>query len=95
MVAESCARAAGGAVTPGSAATVQRLRALMESEVAWARAHEAFARVLVRQVLSGDPRFHAQVLQAAAPFVSAVTAVLADGVERGDIRADVPVAQLA
>lgn len=96
VVAESCARAAGGgAMVPRSAATPERLRALLESEVAWAREHEAFARVLVRQVLSGDPRFHGQVLEAAAPFVSAVTAVLADGAGRGEIRADVPAAQLA
>jgi AcrR family transcriptional regulator len=95
VVEEACARAVGSAAADASAATSQRLRAAMESLVAWARADEAFARVLVRQVLSGDPRFHGRVLEAAAPFVSAVTAILADGVERGDIGTDVPVAQLA
>ncbi len=96
VVSESCERAAAGARSvPAEAPTRVRLRAVVESDVAWAREHDAFARVLVRQALSGDPRFHARVLEAATPFVEAVEAILASGVERGEIRADVPLAQLA
>ncbi len=96
VVTESCERAAAGArAVRRDAPTVQRLRALVESDVGWAREHEAFARVLVRQALSGDPRFHPRVLEAAAPFLSAVVDVLADGADRGEIRDDVPAVQLA
>ena len=49
----------------------ERLRAILESDVAWVREHEDFARVLVREALAGDPRF-SPTLAAAAPFVERV-----------------------
>lgn len=80
---------------PPDAPTRDRLRALVKSDIRWACEHEAFARVLVREALSGDPRFTPQILEAASPWLAKLTEVLEAGVERGEIRGDVPVDQLA
>jgi TetR/AcrR family transcriptional regulator len=96
VVEEACELAAAGAgeVSP-EAPTRERLRAALASDVEWARVHEAFARVLVREVLTPNPRFYPRVLEAAAPFISRVREILADGVGRGEVRADIPVEELA
>jgi hypothetical protein len=80
---------------PADAPTAQRLEAILESDVEWVRDHEDFARVLVREALAGDPRFQPALVEAAAPFVGRVVEILADGVERGEVRADLEVDQLA
>jgi AcrR family transcriptional regulator len=96
VVEEACELAAAGAgEVPAEASTRERLRATLASDVEWARAHEDFARVLVREVLTPNPRFYPRVLEAAAPFLSRVQEILADGVRRGEVRADVPVGELA
>jgi AcrR family transcriptional regulator len=96
VVAEASARAAAGAGAPNDdATTADRLTALLESDVAWVREHEEFARVLVREALAGDPRFQPQVLEAAAPFVEPVKRIIAAAVERGELRDDLAVDQLA
>jgi TetR/AcrR family transcriptional regulator len=96
VVEEACELAAAGAreVSP-EAPTRERLRAALASDVEWARAHEAFARVLVREVLTPNPRLYPRVLEAAAPFISRVREILADGVGRGEVRADIAVEELA
>lgn len=96
VVEEACARAAEGARSVAAdALTAERLRAVLASDVEWVRRDETFARVLVREALSADPRFYSEILAAAAPFVERVAEVLADGAERGEVRADIPVEQLA
>ncbi len=96
VVEEACELAAAGArEVPAAAPTRERLRAVLASDVEWARAHDAFARVLVRQALTPDPRFYPRVLEAATPFISRVEEILADGVERGEVRGDIPVGELA
>lgn len=96
VVEEASARAAAGAtMVPSDAPTAQRLEAILESDVEWVRGHEAFARVLVREALAGDPRFQPELVRAAAPFVERVAEILADGLERGEVRDDVAVGELA
>lgn len=96
VVAEASAQTATGAGTvPGDAPVAERLRAILESDVAWVREHEDFARVLVREALAGDPRFQPEILEAAAPFVERVAEIVAAGVERGEVRDDLPVDRLA
>jgi AcrR family transcriptional regulator len=96
VVEEACELAAAGSSTaPADAATRERLRAALASDVEWARTHEPFARVLVREVLSANPQFYPRVLEAAAPFISRVREILADGVARGEIRSDLAPAELA
>ena len=96
VVEEACARAAEGAATVAAhVSTAERLRAVLASDVEWVGRDEDFARVLVREALSADPRFYSKILAAAAPFVGRVAEVLADGAERGEVRGDVAVEQLA
>jgi AcrR family transcriptional regulator len=87
--------AAGGRALDESAPTAERLRAILESDVEWVRDHEDFARVLVREALAGDPRHQAGIVAAAAPFVERVSEIIGTGIERGEIRADLDVGQLA
>jgi len=96
VVEEACGLAADGATeVSADAPTRERLRAVLASDVEWARAHEAFARVLVREVLTPNPRFYPRVLEAAAPFITRIREILAAGVARGEVRADIPVDELA
>jgi AcrR family transcriptional regulator len=96
VVEEACARAAEGDETvPGDASTRRRLRGLLASDIEWVRQDEDFARVLVREALTADRRFYAEIVAAAAPFIERVAEVLADGVARGEVRGDVSVEQLA
>lgn len=96
VVQEACERVAHRSdQVPSSAPTRERLRAAVASEVEWARNNEAFARVLVRESLVGDPRILPQIEAAAAPFISHVAGILADGIEHGEVRDDVPIGELA
>jgi AcrR family transcriptional regulator len=96
VVREACERVTrrSGQV-PSSAPTRSRLLAAVSSDLEWARDNDAFARVLVRESLAGDGRFLPQIEQAAAPYIAHVARILQDGVERGEIRGDVPVSELA
>jgi TetR/AcrR family transcriptional regulator len=96
VVQQACRLAAEGAEDlPHEASTRDRLRAVLASDVAWAREHEAFARVLVREVITADPRFYPQVIEAAAPFIDRVRSIFADGVRRGEIRPEPPPEEMA
>jgi len=96
VVEEASTRAAVGAGGVSvEAPTAERLRAILESDVDWVREHEDFARVLVREVLAGDPRFQPELIEAAAPFVERVAEIIAVGVKRGEVRDDLAVDQLA
>lgn len=95
VVEEACELAVAGAADDAGAPTRERLRAVLAADVEWARSYEPFARVLVREVLTPNPRFYPRVLEAAAPFISRVREILADGVRRGEVRADVAVEELA
>ncbi len=96
VVEQACAWAAGSAADPGPDAPArERLRALIASDMAWAGEHEAFARVLVRELFAGKPEMYGRVLEAAAPYIERVGEVLRDGIARGEVRADVPAGELA
>ncbi len=96
VVEEACRLAVEGAERlPPEASTREQLLAVLASDVAWAREHEAFARVLIREVLTADPRFYPRVIEAAGPFIDRVRAILADGVARGEVRPDPPPEELA
>jgi AcrR family transcriptional regulator len=96
VVEEACRRTAADSDDPGPGTpTRERLRALVRADVAWAAEHEPFARVLVREVFSGEPELYARVVEAAAPYVGRVVEVLRDGVDRGEVGVDRPVEQLA
>lgn len=96
VIQEACQQVARRSdQVPASASTRERLLAAVTSDLDWARGNEAFARVLIRELLAGDPRFLPQIEDAALPYTSHVAQILQDGVERGEIRGDVPVGELA
>lgn len=96
VVREASAQAAAGVgAVPDEAPTAERLMAILESDAQWVRDHEDFARVLVREALAGDPRFQPEIVEAAAPFVERVAEIMAAGVERGEVRDDLAVDELA
>lgn len=96
VIEEAAERAAAGALSvPAGASTRERLRRIFESDVQWVRESEPFARVLIPEALAGDPRLHPRIVAAAAPFIGRVEEILREGVERGDIRDDVPTEHLA
>jgi AcrR family transcriptional regulator len=96
VIEHGCELAARAAeAVPHQAPSRERLRAAIEGDLAWARAHEPFARVLFRELLSANPRLYPAVLQAAAPLLEAVIGILAEGQARKEIRADIPSDRLA
>jgi AcrR family transcriptional regulator len=95
VVEEASAQAAVAAAVPGAAPARQRLQAVLAAFCDWAGAHEAFARVLVRECLMGTPALHARVIDAEAPFTGELTAILDEGARRRQLRTDLPSEQLA
>lgn len=96
VIEEACLLAASGTEAAGAqASTRDRLHAAIASDMAWAHEHEAFARVLVRELFAGKPELYGRVVEAAAPYIERVGQILADGVARAEVRPDSPVEQLA
>jgi AcrR family transcriptional regulator len=95
VVREACDLAVRRAGRSTAATTRERLLAMAAADVEVARENEAFARVMAREALSGDPISFQRIVSAAEPFISQVEQILRDGVERGEVRPDVPVSELA
>ncbi len=75
--------------------TRDRLLALARADVAVLREHEPFVKVLVLEALRFHPDRYAAVTHHLGPYLAEVSAVLARGAARGEVRADVPVDRLA
>lgn len=96
VVEQACEHAAAGDErVPADSPTDVRLRAVLEADVRWVREHEAFAKVLVREVLAGEESRYPSVLAAGAPLIERLVAIMRDGVRRGEVRGDVAPEQLA
>ena len=95
VVEEACAQAVAFTRTAPEASAREHLRATLAAFCDWARANEAFARVLVRECLMGTPDLYARVISAEAPLVDAVERSLEEGSRRGELRDDVPIEVLA
>jgi AcrR family transcriptional regulator len=94
VVEEACARAADAGAS-AETSTRERLLATLRGFVGWAREHEAFAQVLVRECLMGTPELYPRVIAAEAPYVDELTAILTVGAGRGEVRRDTPAEALA
>jgi AcrR family transcriptional regulator len=95
VVEEASGRAAAAAAAPPEEPARERLRVAIAAFCAWADTHEAFARVLVRECLTGTPTLHARVIDAEAPLTDALQTALADGARLGQLRTDLPPDRLA
>jgi AcrR family transcriptional regulator len=94
VIEEASTQAAAGSAPPQAPAR-DRLQATLAGFCAWARRHDAFARVLVRECLMGTPGLYPRVIRAEAPLIGEIEATLRDGRSRGELRGDVPAALLA
>lgn len=96
VVEEGARRAAErfGDADPGGAVRA-RLLAVAEADVSVVREQEAFIKVLVREAMSFRPETYPIIEAHLAPYVMAVAGVLRDGVDKGTVRNDTPVEQLA
>lgn len=95
VVEEASAQAAAaGSAAPGTPAR-ERLAATLAGFCTWARQHDAFARVLVRECLMGTPGLYPQLIGAEKPLVGELEAIAGEGMSRGELRDDVPADLLA
>jgi AcrR family transcriptional regulator len=95
VVEEASAQAAAaGSAAPGAPAR-ERLAATLAGFCMWARQHDAFARVLVRECLMGTPGLYPQLIGAEKPLVGELEAIAGEGMSRGELRDDVPADLLA
>jgi AcrR family transcriptional regulator len=96
VVEEGARRAADRFAAADPGGTVRaRLRAAAEADVSVVREEEDFMKVLVREAMSFRPDTYPIIAAHLAPYVVTVAAVLRDGRERGTVRDDIPVEQLA
>ena len=95
VVQDASAQAAAASPAPADAAARARLAAVLAGFCAWAREHDALARVLVRECLMGTPGLYPRVILAEAPLTGELEAILRDAARRGELRDDVPAEVLA
>lgn len=95
VVEEASAQATGSAPAPADASAKERLRLTLVGFCAWARDHDAFARVLVRECLMGTPGLYPRVIIAEAPLVHQLGTILREGALAGELRDDLPAELLA
>lgn len=88
-------QAAASTTAPADAGARERLRLLLGGFCAWAREHDAFARVLVRECLMGTPGLYGRVIVAESPLLAGLEGILREGAKAGELRADLPAALLA
>jgi AcrR family transcriptional regulator len=95
VVEGASAQAAASSPAPVDAPARQRLAAIIAGFCGWARQHDAFARVLVRECLMGTPGLYPRVILAEDPLIGALEAIVREGASRGQLRDDVPAGLLA
>ena len=91
--------ASNQATEAGSVAQEAGVRERLEATIAgfctWAKQHEAFARVLVRECLMGTPGLYSRVIGAEGPLVGDLEAIVQEGMDDGEFRQDIPADMLA
>jgi AcrR family transcriptional regulator len=95
VVEEASAQAAAAGPAPADAPARERLAAVIAGFCAWAREHDALARVLVRECLMGTPGLYPQVILAEAPLTGELETILREGARSGELRDDLPADILA
>jgi AcrR family transcriptional regulator len=95
VVEEAVAQATAAGSAPTEAPAWERLAATLAGFCAWAREHDPFARVLVRECLMGTPGLYPRVMGAEAPLVGELAAILRQASASGELRDDVPAELLA
>jgi AcrR family transcriptional regulator len=95
VVEEASAQAAAAAPAPADAPAGERLTAALTGFCSWASQRDSLARVLVRECLMGTPGLYPRVIGAEWPLTAELEAITADGMQKGEIRSDMPADLLA
>jgi AcrR family transcriptional regulator len=95
VVEEASAQAAATGPAPGDASAWERLSATLAGFCTWAQRQDSLARVLVRECLMGTPGLYPRVIRAEWPLTAELEAIIADGMQDGALRSDVPADLLA
>jgi AcrR family transcriptional regulator len=95
VVEEASAQAASTAPAPANASAGERLTAILTGFCSWAGQQEPLARVLVRECLMGTPGLYPRVIGAEWPLTAELKAIIADGMQKGEIRTDMSADLLA
>jgi AcrR family transcriptional regulator len=90
VVEAAMAQAADAPTTADAAGARDRLRATLAGFCDWAREHDAFARVLVRECLMGTPTLYRRVIAAEQPLIGKLELLLREGTATGELRSDLP-----
>ena len=86
LVQEACRLATDAATAvPDQASTEARLQAFIEGNLKWARSRKPLALLFARQLLTGSAPIRALIVEAAAPCIEKVAAILRAGIERGEL----------
>lgn len=87
LLLDACRLAAASAdAVPDDAPAGERLAAFVAGNLAWARENEALAQMLARELTGGDRRTRAFVLEASAPCVAKVAAILRAARDAGELQ---------
>jgi AcrR family transcriptional regulator len=95
VVEQALAQAAATHPTPPHASARERLIAVLGGFCDWAGQHDAMARVLVRECLMGTPGLYPGVISAEWPLTAQLQGIIAEGMQHGEFRSDVPANSLA
>ncbi|SRR5205823_7675143 len=95
VVEEASAQAAATARAPADASAWERLTAILAGFCSWAEQQDPLARVLVRECLMGTPGLYPRVIGAEWPLTAELETIIAAGMQKGEIRSDMPTELLA
>ena len=95
VVEEAASQAIASGTAPREAAARERLAATLAGFCTWAREHQSFAKVLVRECLMGTPGLYPEVIRAEEPLLGELAATVREGVARGELRGDIAPETLA
>ena len=95
VVEQALAQAAATSQAPQHAPAWERLTAVLAGFCGWAGEQDALARVLVRECLMGTPGLYPRVISAEWPLTRELEAIIAEGMQNGELRGDVPADLLA
>jgi AcrR family transcriptional regulator len=95
VVEQALAQAAATRPAPPHASAWERLMAVLGGFCDWAGQHDAMARVLVRECLMGTPGLYPGVISAEWPLTAELEGIIAEGMQDGEFRSDVPAGSLA
>lgn len=96
VLRQACTLAAESAdAVPDSSSTAARLEAFVAGNLAWATDNDALALLLARELVGGEAGTRELVLEASAPCIEKVAAILQSGSERGELTLNGPAGALA